>query len=614
MSFMYPLGLLALIGIPAIILIYILRNKYNEQTVTSTYIWKLSDKFLKRRNPLSGLTGIISLILQILTVAAISLAIARPVFVLPDAAYDYYFVLDASSSMQMESDKETRFDVAKDEIKNVIKRSKNGSSYTLITVSHEAIVEFENVKKKDNALELLKEVDARDTSTTTSDVVKEAQRIFDENSSAFIYVVTDKTYGAYENVELIQVAGEGQTNYAVQNVTYSHASSKLKAAANIYSYVGNGNVDVALVVDGKQVAQKSVAVKQGTPALVEFSHTVTGFNSFEIKILNDDSYELDNKVITYNMESDKTYSTLIVSESGFFLEAVIDAVLDSEVVVVTPKEYEENTTQYGLYVFDCYEPAVLPDAAVWLINADSSIEDAGFGVRGKIELGGATEIEKSSSTATDVRKLLEGVDGNGIHIAKYVKYSGMYLQFRTLFSCNSNPVIFAGMNGWGNRQVVIGFDLHESDFALSTDFVILVKNLLAYSFPNALDKTNYVVGEEALVNILANAEHAKAVAPSGEEIFIDTETATATIALTEVGTYVVKMTIAGVENKYNLYVAAHEKESSPHVEESAFVVAGEKGNETIDGEFDTTVTLLIILAVLFVADWGVYCYEKYQLR
>ena len=42
---MFPLGLLALIGIPVIILIYILRNKYNEQTVTSTYIWKLSDKF-----------------------------------------------------------------------------------------------------------------------------------------------------------------------------------------------------------------------------------------------------------------------------------------------------------------------------------------------------------------------------------------------------------------------------------------------------------------------------------------------------------------------------------------------------------------------------------------
>ena len=68
MRFLYPLGLLALIGVPLLIIIYILRSKYNEQTVPSTYLWTLSEKFFKRRNPFSGLTGIISLILQILMV------------------------------------------------------------------------------------------------------------------------------------------------------------------------------------------------------------------------------------------------------------------------------------------------------------------------------------------------------------------------------------------------------------------------------------------------------------------------------------------------------------------------------------------------------------------
>jgi len=65
MSFLFPLGLLGLIGIPIVIIIYILQSKYNEQTVTSTYIWHLSEKFLKKKNPFSGLTGLISLLLQI---------------------------------------------------------------------------------------------------------------------------------------------------------------------------------------------------------------------------------------------------------------------------------------------------------------------------------------------------------------------------------------------------------------------------------------------------------------------------------------------------------------------------------------------------------------------
>ena len=613
MSFMFPLGLLALIGIPVIILIYILRNKYNEQTVTSTYIWKLSDKFLKRRNPLSGLTGLISLILQLLTVAVIAFAIARPVFVLPNAAYNYCFVLDASSSMQMDDGKQTRFETAKDEIEKVIKDSKNGSSYTLVCVADESIVEFENVTKKDVALDLLEDVQARDTASKTADVLKTAQRVFDENSSALIYLVTDKAYAEYENVEMIAIGSE-QENYAIVDSTYSHAGGKLKASAKVISYTSKADVYVSLVVDGKQVAQTPVSVEKGVPTPVEFTHNVTNFRSFELKIATADAYGLDNKIVTYNLESDKTYNTLIVSDTEFFLEAVIDAVLDSEITVVTPKQYENVTEQYGLYIFDSYEPAVLPDGAVWLINADSSIEDAGFGVRGKAELGTPTEIVKSQSTATDVEKLLQSVDGKGIYVRNYVKYSGMYLPFRTLFSCNSNPVIFAGLNGLGNRQVVFGFDFHETDFALSTDFVMLVRNLLEYSFPDVLDKTNYVVGDEALVNILANSEYAKAIAPSGKEIFIDTETAISTVALTEVGTYTVKMTVAGVENSYNIYVEANTEESAPIVEETQFAVTGEKGNEKIDGEFDATTLLYILLAVLFVLDWGVYCYEKYQLR
>ena len=88
MTFMYPLGLISLVGIPIIILIYILMSQYTEQTVSSTYLWHLSEKFLKKKNPLSGLTGIISLVLQLLTVAVISLLIAHPVFTLPGAAND----------------------------------------------------------------------------------------------------------------------------------------------------------------------------------------------------------------------------------------------------------------------------------------------------------------------------------------------------------------------------------------------------------------------------------------------------------------------------------------------------------------------------------------------
>ena len=63
----------------------------------------------------------------------------------------------------------------------------------------------------------------------------------------------------------------------------------------------------------------------------------------------------------------------------------------------------------------------------------------------------------------------------------------MYTKFTTLFSYGVDPLIFAGVNGLGNREVVIAFDLHKADFALSTDFVALLGNLLSYSCPDVIE-------------------------------------------------------------------------------------------------------------------------------
>jgi hypothetical protein len=190
----------------------------------------------------------------------------------------------------------------------------------------------------------------------------------------------------------------------------------------------------------------------------------------------------------------------------------------------------------------------------------------------------------------------------------------MYLSFHTLFSYDSNPLIFAGTNGTGNRQVVFGFDLHNSDFALTTDFVILMRNLLEYSFPDVIDKTNYVVGEDAIVNIVTNATNFRAESPTGKDIYIETDGTTATISLNEVGTYTVYMTVANKETGCKLYACAHPDESTPAVNQADFSLAGEATYERIDGEYDPLVLLFILLALLFIADWGVYLYEKYQLR
>lgn len=616
MSFTYPLGLLGLIGIPVVIIIYILRSKYNEQTVSSTYLWKLSDKFLKRRNPLSGLTGIISLVLQILTVTVISVAIAQPIFVLPGAANDYCFVLDTTGSMNMNDGRETRLERAKDEITKIIRSSADGSAFSLTCVADETVVMFESVTSKDTAVELVEQIRPEYTSADSTKAVKAAQKYFDANTSAFVYLVTDKSYETKENIEIIRVGEAGEDNFALTDLTYSQAAGKLSVSAKVISYSSDKELTVKLYLDGADTASAEVkaVASAGTPSDVALECSCISFSSFRVEIDDSDVYAADNGLTTYNLKSEKTYSTLIVSKSGFFFKSVIDALTDSEITVISPLEYPSHTEKYGLYIFDSYTPSELPDGAVWLINSDRSIEKSGFGIKGKVGMDSSAAIKKSSSSASAVKKLLEDVTGDSIYVKNYIKYSGMYLNFHTLFSHNSNPLIFAGTNGLGHRQVVFGFDIHQSDLALSPDFPIIMRNLLEYSFPDVLEKSSFTVGEEAVVNLTASTESVKAFAPSGKEVYANTDGATATFKLEEVGTYTVNVKTADAEMNYKIYSCAHPDESAPTVEEERFALYGERTYDTRDGEFDPQVILFVCLALLFIADWGVFCYEKYQLR
>ena len=615
MTFLYPLGLLGLIGVPIVIIIYILRSKFNELTVTSTYIWTLSERFFKRRNPLSGLTGIISLILQILMVILVSLAIARPVFVIPNSASEYCFVIDASGSMNYKDGLKTRFEKAKDYIEDAIDDARLGSSYTLICAGTDANVIYERITDKKIATDLLGELECSDGVIDSDDALKTAQQYFDENPSTLVHFVTDTTYTSHNNVKIVNIGLQTPDNYALFDVSGALTNGALVVDANAISYVSDANLDIELYVDGanKPSDTKTVSVKAGEKTPIQLSAFTSGYDQFRVVIKNKDALMADNELISYNKKSGDSYSILVVSETPFFFEASLDALTDSKVVTVSPEDYN-GEGGYGLYIFHSYTPDELPDAAVWLVNSSNSVDDSGFGIRGIIELEAVDTIEKTASTSTQARKLLAGVEGKNISISEYVKYSGMYTKFTTLFSYASNPVIMAGVNALGNREVVFAFDLHKSDLPLSTDFVPLMSNLLDYSCPDVVDRTDYSCGEDANINITANMSTVKTVAPDGEETYVDTSSDIALMHLDKVGTYTVEV-LSGTEKKYYyVYSGAPEAESAPSGEEESFSIVGEQQYERTDGEYDPLVLLFILLAVVFAADWMVFCYEKYQLR
>ena len=625
MNFLYPLGLLGLIGIPILILVYIIKSKYTEQTVASTYLWTLSERFLKRKRRPSPLAGIISLVLQILAVTLISLAVAHPIITIPDSAKEYCFILDGSGSMRMEAsipteDEEaapvTRFEAAKTAIRQQVEDAMDGSIFTLIYAGDTTSVICERTEDKEQLLLLMEELIPAYNTLSLTDAIGISQGYFNENSGLKTVLFTDSEYASTENIEVVNVANAVE-NYGLSGVTYTHLSDTLTVAGNVTSYESDRDLTLHLYLDGSETPSvtETVTVEAGIPSVFSLEADVRSFSSIRVVIEETDALALDNEYVIHNVKSENSYDTLLVSDRPFFLESALRSQLGASIKVVTPDEYR-GETGYGLYVFDTVVPMdmTLPtDGTVWLVNVTGSIEGAGYTVQGEMALAKAESLTLSTSSSTATRNLIEGIVGKDIVITRYVK-CGFYRNFTTLFSYKGSPVVFAGVTEYGNREVVIAFDLHDSNLTLLADYTVLMRNLLAFSFPDMVESTTYGCGESATVNIISNCESIRVESPSGEVSYLKTDGATDSFRLTEAGTYRVSITVSGSVREFFIWSAMSAEECDPTVVADPIALVGEVTDGGFDGKFDPIWIIFIALAVVFLADWMVYCYEKYQLR
>ena len=613
MSFEYPLGLLGLIGVPIIIIIYIIKNKHTEQIIPSTYLWQLSEKFLKKKKPISLISGIISLILQLIAIISISLLIAHPIITIPNSAKEYCFILDASGSMNMlSSESISRIELGKKEIADIIESSTNGSKYTLVYAGNNTRVIYEKLGDKDKAIELLGNLEATGVTVSYKSTMNYIQNYFNQNNSLVTYLVTDREYNA-SNMEVINVSNN-EENYAVVNAEYIVKNNKYYVVGTVLAYKNDTDITLNLLVDDVNVETKIVNVKKSTETEFEFELKSSDYNSIKVEISNQDGLLLDNNKIIYNLEKEHAYNALIVSDNPFYLKSAIQTVGYSEITVISPSNYSTDVSGYSLYIFDSYKPAKLPnDGTIWLFGIDESLSEAGFSVQDVIKNDDGMEMVYPKNSQSLFKTLTSGLNKDTIYVSEYVKY-GLYRNFTTLLTHEGNPIIFTGVADNGCREVVFAFDLHNANLTLLPDYLVLVKNLLNYSFPIILEESSYVCGDTVNVNVLSNCDSIRVESPNGNVSYLNVNSETTEFVVTEAGTYKLTMMFGEDVKEFSIFVSLPDDESFADTEIVELSIQGTQGNDFTDGIYEELMTIFIILAIVFVVDWMVYCYEQYQLR
>src|SRR5690349_8624167 len=112
MTFLAPLAVLALLAVPAIILIHYLRGSRRRLRVPSVELWQGLAPGLTARNRVKRPPLSLLLILQILIALGVGFALMRPARE-GDVVHHLGLVLDASASMQAADVGQSRFETAR---------------------------------------------------------------------------------------------------------------------------------------------------------------------------------------------------------------------------------------------------------------------------------------------------------------------------------------------------------------------------------------------------------------------------------------------------------------------------------------------------------------------
>lgn len=261
MRLLLPLGLLALVGILVLLLIYLIKPNFQQKLVSSTYIWKLSLKYRKRKIPLSKLRNILLVACQVLIITAIAFILSKIVVVLkePIAQPEVILIVDSSASMRTGDDASTRYERAVSEaVKEAEKTFEQNGIVSVILAGGENayLTERASGDSRERVISDMRALLDGGTSCsyTSADMdaaVAMTDRVLSVNPNAKIYLYTDETYADLsDNISLVNVAEEAEWNAAILNATATYEDNYYTFRVEVACYGRDKDISVRLTVNG----------------------------------------------------------------------------------------------------------------------------------------------------------------------------------------------------------------------------------------------------------------------------------------------------------------------------------------------------------------------------
>lgn len=521
MNLLAPLGLLAaLIAIP-ILLLYMLRLRRREQVVSSNFLWQQILEDREANTPWQRLRRNLLLLLQLIILALLVIALARPAQIVPAfSAGRTMLLLDASASMNALDgpDGRSRFDQARDEALRLVRDLGSGDQMAVVRVADlaEPLVEYTEDPNalREAILSAEPGQDGADWETALTLAAGGARGVDQFN----IVIVTDggldQSVRLPENIPqpLIIPVGTEASNTAI---TALAARTRIDELPQLFAQVENTGdlpAELALVIrlDGVlwQSQQASIQPRSRRAFVFEIDQPYTSISAELVHEAGTiDLLPTDDRAWAVFDEARLQRTLLIADPPNRFLEQGLRSLPGLQVFRGDASRSSLPSQEFDLYVFDGWLPDRLPESNLLIVNPPRATT--------LFSAGEAVPVSGRLSLNQPDHPLASFLDLSSVNL-RTVRPIARAPWTEAIASAGEVPMLLAGEAG--NRQVVLlPFDLRESDLPLQIAWPILLANISEWFRPAGLIGGGRAIssGESLALRPPAGAESLRVTLPDG---------------------------------------------------------------------------------------------------
>ena len=459
-----------LLIIPVIILIYMLKQKAKKVEISSNMLWKEVYKNLEATTPWEKLKFQWLMVLQILLIILFVLSLMSP-FILSGSkkSSSLIMVIDSSASMNALYDEDTRLEQAKKDALEYLDTIPDNTKITLIECNNQAIVLATNEENIMTVKSKIKQIEPTYASGDLSLSANLVNSIMAQQPDANIVYYTDSKFeNAYEKSNIYSVYKE-KANVSVDYLSYGVTDDKITVITKITNGSSeNITTDITLYEQGTEriLGMETLTLDAMSSEVVYFEGIETDSDKVYVKSSKKDMLMEDN-VGYLVLEKQMGTKVLLISDGNVFLEKALASVEGLDVYKAQEITNAEGLEEYDLYILDGKSMENIPeDKSILFIHPENNEY-----VSGK-ESGTSVSLKLNSSEITNY------IDGFSFGVME----TDLYEVPAWAQSFISNREKSAGYYGEynGRKVAVIGFDFHQSDFALQAEFPILMYQMTQY--------------------------------------------------------------------------------------------------------------------------------------